>query len=172
MSTVSQFGRFVDRNRWVAQEHVPRSHVKSIMKITRFASLLLLMFLAASRCLGLVLIETVSKERAEKDFGASIRTEAVGTNQVGVWLEFTPKGKLRTLSSVQLEITSGDHKLVSATLAPSKQTPENVVVYFSTDPAYLPGSRLTVFYRISSGYPPYDGIQFNVADFIKHEASH
>jgi hypothetical protein len=142
------------------------------MKTTRFASLLILMFLTASRCLGLVMIETVSREQAEKDFGASIRTEVVGTNQVGVWLEFAPKGKLRTFSSVQLEITSGDHKLVSATLAPSKQTPKNVVVYFSTDPAYLPGSRLTVFYKISSGYPPYDGIQFKVSDFIKRESSH
>jgi len=130
------------------------------------------MFLAASRCLALVMIERLSKEQAEKDFGASIRTEAVGTNQVGVWLEFAPKGKLRTFSSVQLEITSGAHKLVSATLAPLKQTPETVVVYFSTDPAYLPASSLTVFYKISSGDPPYDGIQFNVSDFIKHGPSH
>lgn len=130
------------------------------------------MVLAASRCFGLVMIEPVSREQAEKDFGASIRTETVGTNQVGVRLEFAPKGKLRTFSSVELEITSGERKLVSATLAPLKQTPEVVVVYFSTDPAYLPGSRLTLFYKINSGYPPYDGIQFNVSDFIKHESSH
>jgi hypothetical protein len=132
----------------------------------------MLMFLAASRCFAVVMIETVSREQAEKDFGASIRAEAVGTNQVGVWLEFAPKGKLRTFGSVQLEIKSGEHKLVSATLAPLKQTPKTVVVYFSTDPAYLPGSRLTVFYKISSGEPPYDGIQFNVSDFIKPAPPH
>ena len=137
------------------------------MRTTRFASLLMLMLLATSRCFALVMIETVSREQAEKDFGASIRTEAVGTNQVGVWLEFVPKGKLRTFSSVQLEITSVERKLVSATLAPLKQTPESVVVYFSTDPAYLPGSSLTVFYKINSGDPPYDGIQFKIGDFIK-----
>ena len=117
------------------------------------------------------MIEPVSKERAAKDYGATIRTETVGTNQVGVWLEFAPKGKLQTFSSVQLEISSGDRTLVSATLAPSKQTADAVVVYFMTDPAHLATSRLTVFYKISSGLPPYNGIQFNVADFIKHEAS-
>lgn len=118
------------------------------------------------------MIEPVSKEQAAKDFGATIRTETVGTNQVGVWLEFTPKGKLQTFSSVQLEITSGERTLVSATLAPSKQTADAVVVYFMTDPAHLFTSRLTVFYKISSGLPPYEGIQFNIADFIKHEALH
>jgi uncharacterized protein YbaA (DUF1428 family) len=117
------------------------------------------------------MIEPVSKERAAEDFGAGIRTEMVGTNQVGVWLQFTPKGKLQTFSSVQLEITSGERTLVSATLAPSKQTANVVVVYFMTDPAHLSTSRLTVFYKISSGIPPYDGIQFNVGDFIKHETS-
>jgi uncharacterized protein YbaA (DUF1428 family) len=145
------------------------------MKTLRIVSLLALLFMASSRCLASVGIEVVSKARAAKEFGAGIRTETVGTNQVGVWLEFTPKGKLQTFSSVQLEITSGERTLVSATLAPSKQTADAVVVYFMTDPAHLPTSRLTVFYQISSGWPPYDGIQFNVADFIdftKHETSH
>lgn len=117
------------------------------------------------------MIEPVSKEQLEKDFGATIRTETVATNQVGVWLEFKPRGKLQTFSSVQLEITSGERTLVSATLAPLKQTRDVVVVYFSTDPVYLSTSRLTLFYKISSGFPPYDGIQFNVADFIKPESS-
>jgi len=142
------------------------------MKTIRFVSFLTLILLTAYRCLALVMIESVSKEQAEKDFGATIRTEMVATNQVGVWLEFTPKGKLQTFSSVQLEISSGERRLVSATLLPLKQTPDKVVVYFSTDPAYLSMSKLTAFYRISSGDPPYDGIQFNVADFIKHESPH
>ena len=142
------------------------------MKTIRVVSLLTLMLLLTSRCLALVMIETVSKERAEKDFGATIRTEVVGTNQVGVSLEFAPKGKLQTFSSVQLEITVGERRLVSATLSPLKHTPDTVAVYFSTDPAYLSTSRLTVFYKISGGFPPYDGIQFNVIDFIKHESSH
>jgi hypothetical protein len=132
----------------------------------------MLMFLASSRCFALVMVETVSREQAAKDFGATISIETVGTNQVGVRLEFVPKGKLQTFSSVELEITSGEHKLVSATLSPLKQTPETVVVHFSTDPVYLPGSRLTLYYKLSSGWPPYAGVQFNVGDFINHESSH
>ena len=142
------------------------------MKTVRIVSLLTLLFLGSSRCFALVMIEPVSKEQAAKDFGAAIRTETISTNQVGVWLEFTPKGKLQTFSFVQLEITSGERTLVSATLAPLKQTEDIVLVYFMTDQAHLSASKLTIFYKISSGSPPYDGIQFNVTDFIKHETSH
>ena len=130
-----------------------------------------LVFLTSSHCFASVVIETVSREQAAKDFNATMRTQMVGPNQVGVWLEFTPKGKLQTFSSAQLEITSGEQTLVSATLAPLKQTEEDVVIYFMTDPAHLPASKLTVFYKISSGIPPYDGIQFILTDFI-HETSH
>jgi uncharacterized protein YbaA (DUF1428 family) len=141
------------------------------MKIIRIVSLLTLLLLTSSCCFADVGIERVSKEQAAKDFGATIRTKTVGTNQVGVWLEFTPKGKLQTFSSVLLEITSGERTLVSATLAPSKQTADAVVVFFMTDPAHLSTSKLTILYRINSGYPPYDAIQLSVADFIKHESS-
>jgi hypothetical protein len=57
-------------------------------------------------------------------------------------------------------------------LSPLKQTPDSVVVCFSTDPAYLSTSTLTVFYKASSGIPPYDGFRFNVSDFVTREALH
>ena len=156
----------------VVDDAVAALRSKRIMGTIQKTAVLTLMLVASSRCPALVLMEVVSKERAERDFGATIRTEVVGTNEVGVWLQFAPKGKLKTFSSVQLEITSGERRLVSATLKPIKQTPDTVVVYFSTDPAYLFSSRLTVFYRIPSGETPYDGIQFNVADFIRQKSSH
>src|SRR2546422_4884355 len=81
--------------------------MKTLLKIT---FLTFLVMVASSRCYALVMLTEVSSERAAKDLGATIRTEMVGTNQVGVWLEFAPKGKLETFSSVQLEITSGDRK--------------------------------------------------------------
>ena len=143
--------------------------MKTFLKIT------VLTFLAMAlsrRCFALIMITEVSSQQAAKDLGATIRTEVVGTNQVGVWLEFAPKGKLQTFSSVQLEIASGDRKLVSATLSPLKQTPDTVVIYFSTDPAYLSTSTLTLFYKISGGFPPYDGFRFKVSDCLKHETSH
>ena len=142
------------------------------MKTIRFLLLLAVLLLATSRCFALIMIHTVSKEQAMKDFGATIRTETVGTNQVGVRLEFIPKGKLQTFSSVQLEITSGERRVVSADLSPLKQTADAVVIYFSTDPSYLATSTLTLFYKTSGGVPPYDGLQFNVRDFIKHDSSH
>ncbi|SPE58636.1 hypothetical protein SBV1_2760011 [Verrucomicrobia bacterium] len=113
---------------------------------------------------GLIMVESVSKERA-KELGATIRTEMVDTNQVGVWLEFAPTGKLQTFSSVALEIGSGDKRLVSATLSPLKQTTNTVVYYFSTDLEHVRASALTVFYKIDGGWPPYDGFRFNISDF-------
>jgi hypothetical protein len=138
------------------------------MKILRIISLLALFF-PSFQGFASIVIESVSKEQAAKEFNATMHAQVVGTNQVGVWLEFTPKGKLQTFSSVQLDITSGDRTLVSATLAPLKQTEDDVVVYFMTDPADLSASRFTVFYKTNGGIPPYDGIRFNVADFINHE---
>ena len=87
--------------------------------------------------------------------------------QVSVWLEFAPKGRLKTYSSVQLEIKSGNQKVVSARLAPSKQTPDLVTYCFSTTPELLRKSALTVFYRIEGGYPPFDGFRFDIGNFIE-----
>lgn len=128
------------------------------------------MLVASSSCFASVVIETITKEQAG-DLGATVSAKRVGTNLVGVWLEFAPKGKLRTFSSVNLEISSGGQRLVSATLSPLKQTPDSVVVYFSTDPAHLATSTLTVFYK-SSGLPPYDACRFNVGDFVTYDSLH
>jgi len=142
----------------------------TFMKTIRIVSVLAFLFLASSTCFALIEVETVSKEQA-KDLGVTISAKMVGTNQVGVWLEFAPKGKLQTFSSMTLEITSGERRLVSATLSPLKQTPDSVVVYFSTDPAYLRTSTLMVFYK-SSGIPPYDAFQFHVGDFVTYDSLH
>jgi hypothetical protein len=143
------------------------------MKIyLKIAVLTFLIIAASSRCYARMVITDVASEQAAKDLGATIRTELVGTNEVGVWLEFAPKGKLQTFSSVKLEIGSDDQRLVAATLSPSKRTPDTLVFYFSTDPTYLSKSTLTVFYKISGGYPPYDGIRFKVSDCIKRQTSH
>ena len=128
------------------------------------------MLVASTSCFASIGVETISKARA-KDLGATVSAKMVGTNQVGVWLEFAPKGKLQTFSSVSLEISSGEQRLVSATLSPLKQTPDSVVVYFSTDPAHLATSTLMVFYK-SSGIPPYDAYRFNIGDFVTYDSLH
>lgn len=134
------------------------------MKIFLKITLLTVLFMASSiRCHAWVTITDVASEQAAKELGATIRTKEVGTNQVGVWLEFAPKGKLQNFTSIKLEISSGEKRLVSATLSPSEQTPKSVVVYFATDWAYLPTSTLTVFYKIGGRSPPYDGIRFKIS---------
>lgn len=138
------------------------------MKTPRIISVLAFLLVASSSCLASIVIWNVSPGRAAKEWGATIRTETVATNQVGVWLEFAPKGKLQTYSSVRLDITSDGRQLVSAALAPLTQTPDNVVIYFSIDPAYLSTSTLTVLYKISAGDPPYDGVCFHIGDWVKH----
>ena len=141
------------------------------MRTIRIISVMTLLLFAALPCFALVTVDVVSKDRAEKDLGATIRMETVGTNQVGVWLDFAPKGKLQDVGSVQLEIASAEGTLVSATLSPLKRTADSVVVYFSTTPTYLLRSRLTVYVK-SGGWPEYGhGFQFNVSDFVKHELS-
>ena len=141
--------------------------MKTILKV---AVLTFLFFATSSQCFALRGIYAISKERAEKDFGATIRSEMVATNLVGVWLEFAPKGKLQKFHHVELEITSGGRKIVGADLRPLKQTEESVVVHFSTEPAYLTSSTLTVIVSVDQEYA--EGYQFNVKDFVKHEQSH
>ncbi len=138
------------------------------MKHIFIVPVVLFLAIATPSCFGLVVLEGVSKQRA-KELGATITAKMVGTNQAGVWLEFVPKGKLKAFSSVTLEITSGERSVVTASLSPLKQTPESVVVYFSTDPAYLRTSTLFVYYK-STGFPPYDGFEFKVGDFITQES--
>jgi hypothetical protein len=140
------------------------------MKTIRIISLLTFMLVASSSCFASVAVEIVSKERA-KDLGVTISAKMVGTNQVGIWLEFAPKGALQKFSSVTLEITSNEHRIVSANLSPLKQTPDSVVVYFSTDPAYLATSKLTVFYK-DGGIPPYAGYEFHLSDFVTYDSLH
>src|SRR3974390_548941 len=105
--------------------------------------------------MALVTIEAVSKHTAEKELRARIRTELVATKQVGVWLEFAPKGRLREFGFANLEIASPEGgTLVSATLRPLKQNAHSIVIYFSTTPRYLPVIKLTLFVK-SGGWPEY-----------------
>ena len=140
------------------------------MKTIRIISVMALLLVASSSCLASISVETVSKERA-KVLGAVISAKMVGTNQVGVWLEFAPKGELQTIISTSLDITSGERRLVSATLSPLKQTPDSVVIYFSTDPAYLATSTLTIKVK-DGGIPPYGYYKFNIGDFVTHDSLH
>jgi len=136
------------------------------MHVPLHALLVFLLFASAS-CFGSVVIETLTKEKA-KLLGISLTTKTVAINQVEVLFQFAPKGNLQAVVSVALDISSGDRKLLLATLSPSKQTADLVVYRFMTDPAYLAGSSLKVCFR-DGGIPPYGYYQFEIGDFIGHD---
>jgi hypothetical protein len=109
-----------------------------------------------------------SRERA-KELGAAIRSAKAGPNEVRVWLEFVPKGELKSFTRVELEISVGERRVVSAPLLPSHPTPESVAVNFLADPDYLPTSMLTIV--VSDGVRSRVGYRFKLKDFIEHEKS-
>ena len=162
------------------------------MRTIRIISVLAGLVVTSLSCFGAICVTYVSKEQAENEFDATLRTVLVTTNEVRFQLEFAPQGRLQTFHSVQLEMTARDGTLVSKPLAAVKRTAERVVrsaftsdaqgnlspvknkeettvVEFSIAPADLSISRLVFYYQIDSGLPPYAGIEFRIADFIKPE---
>ena len=108
--------------------------MKTILKM---AVLAFMVIGVSSRCYALRLIHGVSTEQAAQELGVKITSEVVATNQIGVWLEFSPHGKLERFSHSELKVVSGGRELVCATLLPLQQTSDKVVLYFSADRDYL-----------------------------------
>ena len=139
------------------------------MKTTFNISILAILLLAApSPCFAMQEIMELTRAQAEKEFGIQIRTKLYNTNQLTVWLEFKPKDKLAGFMHVRLDITTAGRTLVSAVLAPDRN-PEGITVSFSTDPANVPASRLTIVVR--EGERSMVGYEVKVKDFIRPEPS-
>ena len=136
--------------------------------ILNISVLTFLLMAAASQCFALQLNKDVSREQA-KELGVAIRSNMDGENGVKVWLELKTKDELKSFTHVDLEITAGEKRLVSAPLLASHPSPESVVVHFSADPAYLPTSTLTIVVR--HGVEGKVGYRFKVKDFIEREKS-
>jgi hypothetical protein len=136
--------------------------MKTILKIAVLAFLLV----SSSRCYALRMTERVLTQQAAQELGVKIRSETVGINQIGVWLEFSPHGKLAHFSHGELAVASGERQLVGATLLPLQQTNDKVVLYFSADADNMKMSTLTVIVSRVSGRDP-DGYSFAIKDFVK-----
>lgn len=137
------------------------------MKIMfKIAVLTFLVTGASSQCYAVQFVQGVFTEQAAQGLGVKIRSEVVGTNQVGVWLEFSPHGKLAHFSHGELEVASEGRWLVRATLLPLQQTSDKVVLYFSADGDYIQKSTLTVIVKDASGPDP-DGYSFPIKKFVK-----
>ena len=128
--------------------------MKMMLNISVLTSLLVA---ASSPCLAMTQIADISKERA-KELGMGIRSNVSGPDEFRVWLAFKTEGELTSFSHVELEITSGERRLVSARLLADRPSPESVVVNFTADPANLARSTLTVVVQPSErtriGYRP------------------
>ena len=136
--------------------------MKTLLKI---AVLTFLVIGTSSRCYALRLIHGVPNEQALQELGVKIRSAVVATNQFGVWLEFSPHGKLERFSHGELEVASDGRRLVCATLLPLQQTSDKVVLYFSADADHVKMSTLTIIVSVDPEFA--EGYSFAIKDFVK-----
>jgi hypothetical protein len=147
---------------WADNIH-SRINMKTILQI---AVLTFLVIASSSRCYAMRFIKAVFTAREAQALGVQIRSEIVGTNQFGVWLEFSPHGALERFHHGELDISSGRRELVGATLLPLQHTNDKVVLYFSGDADNIKMSTLTVIVSGASGPEP-DGYSFIIRNFVK-----
>lgn len=102
-----------------------------------------------------------------------VRTTATGPNHVIVQLEFktegkfeefSPEGKFKDRSRVELRIGEGDNPPVTAPLREDRSKPGRVVVNFTSDRTQLDKLKLWVMVPESLGGTIYD---LRVKDFVE-----
>ena len=144
--------------------------MKAAFNITVLAVLLV----APNRSFALWEIAPVSKEQA-KEMGMEVRSERAGPNHVRVELEFktegkfgefSPEGKFKDRSRVELRIGEGDNPPVTAPLREDRSKQGRVVVSFTADRTQL--DKLILWVRVPArlGGTVYD---LRVKDFVELE---
>jgi hypothetical protein len=135
--------------------------MKPIFTISAVA---VLFVVAPSPCFALEARVPVSKEGA-KELGMEVRTTATGPNHVIVQLEFktegkfeefSPEGKFKNRSRVELRIGEGDNPPVTAPLREDRSKPGRVVVSFTADRTQLDKLKLWVVVPEPDGRIIYD----------------
>ena len=130
------------------------------------------LLVAASPCLALTFHVPVSKERA-KEVGMEVRTTATGPDRVSVQLEFktegrfvefSPEGKHKDYSLVELRIGEGDDPPVTAPLKEDRSKPGRVAVSFSAERTQLDKLKLWVVVPEPDGRTIYD---LRVKEFVE-----
>ena len=144
------------------------------MKTSFGIAVLAVLLVAAGPCFALTFHVPVSKEGAKK-LGMEVRTSATGPNHVSVQLEFktegkfeefSPEGKHKDYSRVELRIGEGDNPPVIAPLREDWSKPGRVVVRFTADRAQLDKLTLWVMVPGTLGGDVYD---LRVKDFVERE---
>ena len=142
------------------------------MKTLFGIAVLAVLLVAASPCFALTFHVAVSKEKA-KELGMEVQTTATGPNHVSVrlefktegrFVEFSPEGKHKDYSRVELRIGEGDDPSVTAPLKEDRSKPGRVVVSFTADHTQLDKLKLWVVVPEPDGRTIYD---LRVKDFVE-----
>ena len=113
--------------------------------IFKTAFVTFLIAIASSRCYALQKFEAVHTLEDAQELGVIIRSQLVASNQVAVWLEFAPRGKLKDFLRGQLEVSStGGEQFIRVALMPIEQNSDKVVLFFLADPGRVKISTLTI----------------------------
>lgn len=144
------------------------------MKTLFGIAVLAVLLVAASPCFALWVSVPVSKEGA-KELGMEVRTTTgFGSNNhvimrlefktEGRFLEFSPEGKFKHRSVVELRIGEGEYPPVTAPLKEDRSKPGRVVVSFTADRTQLDKLKLRVVVPEGDGGITYD---LRVKDFVE-----
>jgi hypothetical protein len=142
------------------------------MKTAFNIAVLAILLVAPSRSFALWEIAHVSKEQA-KEMGMEVRSEPAGLNHVRVELEFktegrfgefSPEGKFKDRSRVDLRIGEGDNPPVTAPLREDRSKQGRVVVSFTADRTQLDKLTLWVMVPGADGGTAY---QLRINDFVE-----
>ena len=142
--------------------------MKTLFGIAVLAALLV----AASPCFALTFHVAVSKEKAKK-LGLEVSTTATGPDRVslqlefkteGLFVEFSPEGKHKDYSRVELRIGEGNDPPVVAPLKEDRTKPGRVVVNLTADRTELDKMRLWVVVPEPDGRTIYD---LRVKEFVE-----
>src|SRR5689334_14231001 len=115
------------------------------MKTALSLAVLAIVLVAPGRCFALWLIAPVTSERA-KEMGLEVRSSPSGPDQVRVELEFktegrfaefSPAGKFKDRSRVEMRIGEDKNPLVTAPLKEDRSKPGRLTVSLNADSAHL-----------------------------------
>ena len=120
-------------------------------------------FLGALPAFALRSIGLITKHDAV-ELGITVRATPAGPEAAWVTLEFTPRGKLKDYSHVELEIEEGGKPLIAyAVLGEKRAANGTVSLTFMVSRAFLPKVTLSIV----TGFPSnYAGNQLALRDFI------
>ena len=133
--------------------------------LPHLAALVLVLVATSGRCLAMIEIENVTKDRA-KELGIELRGKANGPKEAWIELELRPEGKLKAFHHVSLEIRGDDEGkefLLGWTPLESKRTSTGIVVVrVMANRAFL--EKVTL--RVVCGAMGEEGHDLRVKDFV------